>query len=56
MSDADNLRGIYEELVKTNQVLDEIKKTLSNDRNMMWKILGGTIAGAFMLIGIKMVI
>jgi hypothetical protein len=46
---------IREQLIYLNSKIDSIKLTLESDRSMMWKVLGLTIAGAFALIGIKMV-
>jgi len=45
---------IKEQLVQMNNKLEDVKLCLHNDRKMLWKILGLTIAGAFALVGIKL--
>ena len=49
------LTEIKEQLVALNNKIEDVKTILQNDRSNLWKILGLTIAGAFALIGIKMV-
>jgi hypothetical protein len=49
------LTEIKEQLEALNTKMEDVKTILQNDRSNLWKILGLTIAGAFALIGIKMV-
>lgn len=51
-----DLEDVVRELTLMNLKLDKIEEVLSNDRSHMWKLLIGTITGAFLLIGIKLVL
>jgi hypothetical protein len=56
MSDAQEIQiltEIKEQIKATNQVMNDIKNTLQQDRSMMWKVLALTIVGAFAIIGVK---
>lgn len=48
------LTRIEQLLIQQNAQLREIKEVLSEDRKMMWRLLFMVIAGAFLLIGIKL--
>jgi len=41
---------------KVNDQLEDLKDILQADRQMMWKLLILVISGAFLLIGVKLVI
>jgi hypothetical protein len=47
---------IKEQLVSLNQKIEDVKNILQSDRANLWKILGLTIAGAFALVGIKLLL
>jgi len=50
------LMEIKEQLVAISTKLEDIKDGLASDRGNLWKILALTIAGAFALVGIKLVL
>jgi hypothetical protein len=47
---------IKEQLVSLNQKIEDVKNILQSDRANLWKVLGLTIAGAFALVGIKLLL
>lgn len=53
--DTQVLIEVRDELREIKHTLNDLKDDLRTDRKMVWKVLLLTIAGAFALIGIKIV-
>jgi len=50
------LMELKEEIVKSNHVLEDIRDVLREDRKMMWRVLIMAIVGAFLLVGVKLML